>query len=87
MSRRGVWVIGLWLAMGVRLSAQVKEHDVSPPQAAVTKAPQNAATQIRSTVGFLRIDYARPTKEIVGTCFFVFFPDERLAERIAASDI
>ena len=59
----------------------------APPQSqqsagAVTVHPQNFATEIRKTVGFLQVDYrdGETLKQISGTCFFVIYEDARLGK-------
>jgi hypothetical protein len=53
-----------------------------PPIAAATVSPPSFKEQIRNSVGFLTVTYVRGPSMggIIGTCFFIFFPDSRLGE-------
>jgi hypothetical protein len=52
------------------------------PDAAATTRPRSSTDAIRKTVGFMRVTFVEGNqrKEIAGTCFFVFYPDERLGK-------
>lgn len=68
------------LSAGTLVRAQQAKPDDKAPQSAVAKAPVSFGSQIRNTVGFLRVFYSNHTKQIVGTCFFVYYPDDRLGK-------
>jgi hypothetical protein len=52
------------------------------PDAAATIRPRSSTDAIRKTAGFMRVTFVEGNqrKEIAGTCFFVFYPDERLGK-------
>jgi hypothetical protein len=83
--RFSVLVIGLHLALLICSAQQPAQTPPTPsPQqqpATSQAAPQAPAReQIRSTVGFLGVSYLNGTTQgvVIGTCFFVFFPETRL---------
>jgi hypothetical protein len=79
LKRFGI-LVAILSAGGIAQTQQAKPTDDKAPQAAVAKAPVSFANEVRNTVGFLRVVYANQTKQITGTCFFVYYPDERLGK-------
>jgi hypothetical protein len=79
LKRFGILVVILLASTTIVRAQQTKPEDKAP-QPAVAKAPVSLANQLRNTVGFLRVVYGNPAKQIVGTCFFVYYPDDRLGK-------
>lgn len=78
-------VIGLLVALFTCSAQQPTQSLPTPPSpqqqpATSTAAPVPAREQIRSTVGFLGVNYLNGATQggVIGTCFFVFVPDPRL---------
>jgi Trypsin-like peptidase domain len=71
--------VAILLASTIVQAQQTKPEDKTP-QPAVAKAPVSLTNQLRNTVGFLGVIYANHRKQIVGTCFFVYYPDDRLGK-------
>jgi hypothetical protein len=68
------------LSAGSIAWAQQPKPEDKAPQPSVAKAPISLANQLRNTVAFLRVIYGNPAKQIVGTFFFVYYPDDRLGK-------
>jgi hypothetical protein len=79
LKRFGI-LVAILSAGGIAQAQQAKPTEDKAPQPAVAKAPVSLANQLRNTVGFLRVVYGNPAKQIVGTCFFVYYPDDRLGK-------
>jgi hypothetical protein len=78
LKRFGAFVILVHLMLSLVEGKQPSQDQ--KPDAAATNRPRSSTDAIRKTVGFIRVMYLEGTqgKEIAGTCFFVFYPDERL---------
>lgn len=71
------------LAVAAPSFAQQPSTQPSALQAAVINQPSSATEQLRRTVAFLRVVYAdenRQLRQISGTAFFVYYPDDRLGK-------
>jgi len=58
----------------------VPSPDGPKPGSVAEKSTESFGNALRRTVGFLQVDYAEGIqhRSIRGTCFFVYYPDERL---------
>ena len=65
-----------------RVVAQSQQPVTPQAQSSSTTRPANLTTQLKKTVGLLRVRYLREDgpAEADGTCFFVFYEDKRAGE-------
>src|SRR5713101_6574474 len=80
LKRFGAFVFLMHLVLSLAEGQSAAQNQ--KPDAAATTRPRNSTEELRKTVGFLRVTYLEggQGKEIIGTCFFVFYPDERLGK-------
>ncbi len=80
---RRLWQMGLPIIVLFVVTALGAAQNSPPqpqPQASATTSPQPFATTLKKTVALLRVGFVKANMPMVaeGTCFFVFYADQRL---------
>src|SRR6202521_5211611 len=76
-------ILSLVLAAGL-VVAQAQQRVTPQAQSSSTSRPVNLTTELKKTVGLLRVRYLKEDgpAEADGTCFFVFYEDKRGGENV-----
>lgn len=82
LKRFGAFVILMPLVFSLAVGGQLSQSQKPDAAAAAATSPRTFTEYLDKTVGFLSVTFIEEgeRKEIAGTCFFVFYPDERLGK-------